>query len=128
MTASEIPSPVFRRTSLTTRQRLTPARACSTRTRMRPSLRLPRFWAAVSSPPAGFFFRLAGPGPRRLVALEAAVLVQGGPRRVGDPLVVGDGLVGGAAGVGAAEEADPPAAGLHDHHVLVAVPLLPPAV
>src|SRR3954451_16932941 len=128
MTASETPSPVLRNTSLTMRLRLTPARACSTRTRTRPSFRLARFSAAVSSPPAGFFFRLAGPGPRRLVALEAAVLVQDRPRRVGAPLVVSDPLVRGAAGVGAAEEADSPAARLDDDHVLVAVLLLPPAV
>src|SRR5688500_8053876 len=116
MTASETPSAVFRRVSLTMRQRLTPARACSTRTRMRPSLRLVRFWASVSSPPGGLFFRLSGLGPRRLVALEAAVLVQDRPRRVGDPLVVGDALVRGAAGVGAAQKADAPAARLDDDH------------
>src|SRR4051812_33923082 len=107
MTESETPSAVFRRTSFTMRQRLTPAKACSTRTRMRPSFRLVRFSAALNSPPAGFFFRLAGRRSRRLVPLEAAVLVQRGSRRIGDPLVVGDALIRRPADVGAAQEADP---------------------
>jgi hypothetical protein len=56
MAESEMSSAVFRSTSLTIRQRFTPAKACSTRTRMRPNFRLVRFWAAVNSPPGGFFF------------------------------------------------------------------------
>src|SRR5947209_20461436 len=106
MTESEVPSAVFRKTSFTIRQRFRPASACSTRTRMRPSFRLARLSAALSSPPAGFFFRLAGLRSRRLVPLEAAVLVQRGPGGVGDLLVVGDPLVRRAADVGAAQEAD----------------------
>src|SRR5687768_8730929 len=127
MTASDTPSAVSRKTSLTARQRFTPARACSTRTRMRRNVRLVRFSAGVSSPPGGFFFRPVGLRARRLVPLEAAVLVQRGPRRVGDPLVLGDGLVRRPADVGAAQEADPLAPGLHDDHVLVGVLLLPTA-
>ncbi len=56
MTASETPPFVFRSTSLTMRARFTPARSCSTFTRIRASLRLVRFSAAVSSPRGGFFF------------------------------------------------------------------------
>src|SRR4051794_28569170 len=97
MAESEISAAVFRSTSLTMRQRLTPAKACSTRTRIRPSSRLTRFAAAVSSPPRGFFFRLARLGHGRLVPLKAAVLVQHRPGRVLDTLLVGDGLVRQAA-------------------------------
>src|SRR5258708_30038315 len=107
MAESETSSAVFRSTSLTMRQRFTPARACSTRTRICPNFRLLRFSAAVSSPPGGFFFRLAGLGPCRLVPLEPAILIQDGPRRLGDPLVVRDGLVRYPADVGAAPQADP---------------------
>src|SRR5437660_492724 len=128
MTASETPSAVFRKTSLTMRQRFTPAKACSTRTRMRPNFRLVRFSAAVNAPPAAFFFRLAGLHSGWLVSLEAAVLVQHGPRRIGDPLVVGDALVRCPADVGAAQEADPLAARLDHDHVLIAVGLFPAAV
>src|SRR5437660_5251887 len=125
MTESETPSAVFRKTSFTMRQRFTPAKACSTRTRMRPNVRLVRFSAAVNSPPAAFFFRLAGLRYRWLVSLETAILVQDGPWRIGDALVVGDALVRGPADVGAAQEADALAVRLHNHHVLVAVDLLP---
>src|SRR6266568_3703950 len=107
MTESETPSAVFRKTSFTMRQRFTPVSACSTRTRMRPNFRLVRFSTAVSWPPAGFFFRLAGFRYRGPVPLETAVLVQDGPRRIGDPLVVGDALVRSPADVGAAQEPDP---------------------
>ena len=55
MTASETPSFVFRNTSLTMRERFTPARLCSTFTRIRANFRLVRFSAAVSSRPGGFF-------------------------------------------------------------------------
>src|SRR5947207_6794629 len=128
MTESETPSAVFRKTSFTMRQRFTPANACSTRTRMRPSFRFVRLSAAVNSPPRGFFFRRAGLGSRGLVPLEAAVLVQDGSRRIGDPFPVGDALVRRAADVGAAEEAHALAAGLDDSDVLVAGHLLPAAV
>src|SRR5215216_7604674 len=128
MTESEAPSAVFRRASFTIRQRFTPASACSTPTRMRRSLRLARLSAAVSSPPAGFFFRPAGRHPRRRVPLEAAILVQDGPRRVGDPLPVGHPLVRRPARGRPAQEADAPAAGLYDHQVAVAVDLLPAGV
>src|SRR5207302_1104495 len=128
MTESEAPSAVFRRTSLTMRQRLTPASACSTRTRTRRNFRLAPFSAAVNSPPAGFFFRLAGLDPRRRVPLEAAVLVQDGPRWVGDPLSVRGPLVRRPAGMRPAQETGAPAAGLGDDYVAIAVLLLPAAV
>src|SRR5438067_314132 len=128
MAESETSSLVFRSTSLTIRQRFTPASACSTRTRMRPNFRLARLSAAVNSPPAGFFFRLAGLCPRRLVPLEAAVLVQDRAPRVGEPLSVGDALVRHTAGVAAAQVVDALAARRGDDHVLIAVGLLPTAV
>ncbi len=56
MAESETPSLVFRKTSFTMRERFTPARACSTLTRMRASFRFVRFSAAVSFPRGGFFF------------------------------------------------------------------------
>src|SRR5215211_2478865 len=124
MTESETSSAVFRKTSLTMRQRFTPASACSTRTRIRPNFRLARFSAAVSSPPRGFFFRLARLGHGGLVPLEAAVLAQHRTRRVVDALLIGDRLVRHAALVGLAQEVDAPAVGAGDDHVLVAVRLL----
>src|SRR3954454_10363423 len=128
MTESETSSAVFRKTSLTMRQRFTPARACSTRTRTRPNFRLVRFSAAVSSPPRGFFFRLAGLVHCWFVPLEAAILVQHRPGRIGDALPIGDRLVRHPALVGLAQELDAPAVGASDDHVLVAVRFLPPAV
>src|SRR5438094_94177 len=106
MTESETSSAVFRKTSLTMRQRFTPASACSTRTRIRPSSRLVRFSASVSSPPRGFFFRLARLGHRGLVSLKATILVQHGAWRIGDAFPVGDALVRHPARVGLAQEVD----------------------
>src|SRR3954451_19290095 len=60
MAESEAPGLVFRNTSFTMRDRFTPARACSTRTRMLANFRLVRFSAAVSSPWRGFFFQRFG--------------------------------------------------------------------
>src|SRR5690349_12703597 len=123
MTASESPSLVFRKTSFTARQRFTPAKACSTSTRTRASLRFARFSAAVNSPPGGFFFRLPGLLHRRLVPLEPRVLVQHRPRRIGDALLVGDPLVVRLAGAGPAQEPDPLTPCARDDHVLVGVRL-----
>src|SRR5581483_7202098 len=128
MTESESPSLVFRKTSFTMRQRFTPASACSTLTRTRANLRFVRFSAGVSSPPRGFFFRLASFLDRRLVPLESGVLVQHRPRRVGDALLVGNLLVVRLAGAGLTQEADALTAGVRDDHVLVAVRLLLAAV
>src|SRR5213082_2709623 len=112
MAESETPSLVFRKTSFTMRQRFTPARACSTLTRTRANFRFVRFSAAVSSPPRGFFFRLASFLDRWLVPLEPRVLVQDRPRRVGDTLLVGDLLVVRLAGIGPAQEANALPAGV----------------
>ena len=128
MDASDNPGFLLRKTSLTTRLRFTPAMACSTRTRSRASLRLARFCAALSSRRGGFFFRLPGLAHRRLVALEARVLVQGGARRVLQVRLVGDPLVVGGAGVGAAEEQHPLGGAADHEHVLVRVRLLLAAV
>ena len=128
MTASDTPSLVLRNTSLTMRQRFTPARSCSTWTRICASFRLVRFSASVSSPRGGFFFRLAGFLHCRLIALESGILVQGGPRRVGDPFRIGHLFVVRLAGVRSAEVVNPFASGVDDDHVLVAMLLLAPAV
>src|SRR5262245_62392493 len=88
MTVSDTPSLVLRNTSLTMRQRFTPARSCSTWTRICANLRLVRFSASVSFPRGGFFFRLAGFLHRRLIALESGILVQGGPWWVGDSFFI----------------------------------------
>src|SRR2546428_13984228 len=93
MTASDTSSLVLRNTSLTMRERFTPARSCSTLTRICANFRLVRFSASVSFPRGGFFFRLAGFLHRRLIALESGILVQGGPRRVRDPLLCGSPFV-----------------------------------
>src|SRR6185369_9042348 len=124
MTESESPSLVFRKTSLTARQRFTPASACSPLTRTRASLWFVRFSAGVSVPPGGFFFCLASLLDRWLVPLKSGVLVQHRLRRVGDGLLIGHRLVMPAARAGAAQEADPLAPGVANDHVLVGVRLL----
>src|SRR6516165_6547112 len=128
MTASDTPSLVLRNTSLTMRQRFTPARSCSTWTRIWANFRLVRFSASVSSPRGDFFFRLAGFLHRRLIALESAILVQGGPRRVGDLFLIGHLFLMRLARVRFAEVVNPFAPGVDDDHLLVAMLLLAPAV
>src|SRR5256885_7055788 len=128
MTASDTPSLVLRNTSLTMRQRFTPARSCSTWTRICANFRFVRLSASVSSPRGGFFFRLAGFLHCRLIALESGILVQGGPRRVGDPFLVGYLFVMRLARVRLAEVVNPLSPGVDDDHVLVAMLLLAPAV
>src|SRR6185295_19528200 len=107
MAASDTPSLVLRNTSLTMRQRFTSARSCSTWTRICANFRLVRFSVSVSSPRGGFFFRLAGFLHRRLIALESAILVQGGLRRIGDPFLIGDLVVMRLARVRLAQVVDP---------------------
>src|SRR5260370_11412549 len=128
MNASVTPCLVLRNASLTMRQRFTPARSCSTWTRSRANFRLVRFSASVSSPRGGFFFRLAGLLHCRLIALESGILVQGGPRRVGDPFLIGYLFVMRLAGVRWAQVVNPLPPGVDDDHVLVAMLLLAPAV
>src|SRR5438445_1851980 len=128
MTASDTPSLVLRNTSLTMRERFTPARSCSTLTRICANFRLVRFSASVSSPRGGFFFRLAGLLHGRLIALESGVLVQGGLRRVGDPLRIGYLFLMRLARVRLAEIVNPLPPGVDDDHVLVAMLLLTPTV
>src|SRR5437764_9575635 len=128
MAESETSSLVFRSTSLTIRQRFTPASACSTRTRMRPNLRLVPFSASVNSPPGGFFFRLARLRHRWLVPLEAAILVQDRVGRIGDAFPIRDALVRHAAGVGLAQVVDALAGGAGDNDVLIAMHLLAAAL
>src|SRR5437867_6990355 len=89
MTASDTPSLVLRNTSLTMRQRFTPARSCSTWTRICANFRSVRFSASVSSPRGGFFFSLPGLLHRRLILLQSVVVVHGVPRRVGHPALIG---------------------------------------
>jgi hypothetical protein len=128
MTVSDTPSLVLRKTSLTMRQRFTPARSCSTWTRICANLRLVCFSASVSFPRRGFFFRLAGFLHRRLIALESGILVQGGLRRIGDPFFIGHPFVVRLARARSAEVVNPFAPSVDDDHVLVAMLLLAPAV
>src|SRR6266478_4412123 len=128
MTASDTPSLVLRNTSLTMRQRFTPARSCSTWTRICANFRLIRFSASVSSPRGGFFFRLASFLDCRLIALESGILVQGGPRRIGDPFLIGYLFLMRLAGVRLAQVVNPLPPGVDDDHVLVAMLLLAPTV
>src|SRR5260221_3488100 len=124
MTASDTPSLVLRNTSLTMRQRFTPARSCSTWTRIGANFRLVRFSASVSSPRGGFFFRLAGLLHCRLIALESGILVQGGPRRVGDPFLIGYLFFIRLAGGPWAQVVDPLPPRVDHDHVIVAMRLL----
>src|ERR671925_1956252 len=128
MTASDTPSLVLRSTSLTMRQRFTPARSCSTLTRICANFRLVRFSASVSTPRGGFFFRLTGLLHCRLIALESGILVQGGLRWVGDPFLISDLLLMRLAGVRLAQVVNPLPPGLDDDHVFVAMLLLASAV
>src|SRR5438876_7256632 len=127
MTASDTPSLVLRNTSLTMRQRFTPARSCSTWTRICANFRLIRFSASVSSPRGGFF-RLASFLHCRLIALESGILVQGGPRRIGDPFLIGYLFVMHLARVRLAQVVNPLPPRVDDDHVLVAMLLLAPTV
>ena len=70
------------------------------------------------APPCVAFFGLEGLTHLRFVTLKAGVLVQRGPPRVADGLPIGDFLVMGLPGVRAAQIADPPRLGVHDHDVL----------
>src|SRR5207248_11432441 len=115
---------LFRNTSWTMWLRFTPAIACSTRTRVRASLRLDRFSCSGRSPPGRFFFRLTGLAYRRLIPLEPRILVQGGPWRVAQACLVRDPLLVGLTGVGPAQEQHPAVRGADDEHVLVRVRLL----
>src|SRR5437879_3397399 len=128
MTASDTPSLVLRNTSLTMRERFTPARSCSTLTRICANIRLVPFSASVSAPRGGFFFRLAGSLHGRLIALESGILVQDGARRIGNVFVIGNLLLVRLAGVGFAQVVDPWPLRMDDDHVLVAMLLLAPAV
>src|SRR5712671_8150244 len=117
MTVSDTPSLVLRSTSLTMRQRFTPARSCSTLTGICANFRFVRFSASVSSPRGGFFFRLASFLHCRLIALESGILVQGGLRRVGDPLLSGYLFLMGLARVRLAEVVNPLPPGVDEDHV-----------
>src|SRR6476619_5790489 len=128
MTASDTPSLVLRNTSLTIRERFTPARSCSTLNRICANLRLVRFSASVSSPRGGFFFRLAGFLHCWLIALKPRILVQAGLRWVGAPFLIGYLFVVRLAGIRLAEVVNPFPPGVDDDHVLVAMLLLAPAV
>jgi hypothetical protein len=128
MTASDTPDLVLRNTSLTMRERFTPARSCSTLTRICANFRLVRFSASVSSPRGGFFFRLAGFLHCRLIALESGVLEQGGPRWIGDPFLIGYLFVMRLARVRLAQVVNPLPPSVDDDHVLIAMLLLAPTV
>src|SRR5437773_12509774 len=97
MTESAMPSLVRRRTSLTIRHPLTPARKFSTMTRAlekRPlSIRAP----ALNSWPLGFFW-LGSQYTCRLIALKAGILIERGVDRITDRGLVSGFLVVYAAG------------------------------
>jgi hypothetical protein len=59
-----MPAFVFRKVSLTLRERFTPARACSTQTRRRALWRFVRFSPAVRLPGRGFFSVAASGRPQ----------------------------------------------------------------
>src|SRR6059036_2494259 len=124
MDASDNPGFLFRNTSLTIRHRFTPAMACSTRTRSFANLRFAAFSAAVSSPPFGFFFRLAGLLHRWLISLKPCVLIQGGARRIAQVFLIGDPLVAGRTRISPAEEQDLLIRSAGQQDVLVRVRLL----
>ena len=121
MTASDTPSLVCRKTTLTIRARFTPARACSTLTRTWANVRLVCFSAAVSAPPGGFFFRLAGLPHGWFVPLKARIFVQDCPRWIGQVLLIGHLFLVRLTDVGLTQEADPSASSTDDDHVLVGV-------
>src|SRR5256886_6726457 len=83
-----------------------------------------RFSASVSSPRGGFFFRLASFLHCRLIALESSILVQGGPRRIGDPFLIGYLFVMRLARVRLTQVVNPLPPSVDDDHVLVAMLLL----
>src|SRR4051794_7543329 len=82
---------------------------------------VPRLSPRTSPPPA--FFRLLGLRLQRLVPLETPILLQDGPRRIGDPLPASDTLVGAPADIGGAQETDALAPRLHND-LVVAVHIL----
>src|SRR5438067_7953990 len=127
MTASDTPSLVLRKTSLTMRERFTPARSCSPLTRICANFRFLRFSASVSSPRGGFFFRLASFLHCRLIALEAGILVHGDPRRTGDPFLIGNLFLMRLARVRLAQVANLSHPLRDDYLVLAAVLLRTPA-
>src|SRR5262245_54052311 len=106
------------------RQRLTPESACSTLTRMRANFRFVRFSAAVSPPRGGFFSRLPRLLDRRVIPLEARILVQDGLRRIGNSFGIGNLLIVRLARARPAQEVDASPRQGHDDDVLVGVRLL----
>src|SRR4029450_2452321 len=82
ITRSEMPSVVRRKTSLTIRQRLTPAMACSTTIRTEEMIRFRKRSSMLSACPLGFF-GLGGQHTLWLIALKAGVFIKGGIDRIG---------------------------------------------
>jgi hypothetical protein len=127
MTRSEKPGLRLRKTSLTMRQRLTPAMTFSTRTREPARSWLSQRSETVKSLPFDFF-RLEGQHSGRLIALKASVLMKGSVRRIGDSLLIGQFLVMGLAWHGGAEIQHPLAGAMNQRQVLVGMGFLLPAV
>src|SRR5262245_24251972 len=119
MARSPNPSVVLRNVSFTMRHRLTPARACSTHTRMRDNLRLLRLSSSVSSRPLGSFFRLASFLHWRFITLKARVLVQDRFTGIEYLLLISNLLVMGLPSVGATEIQHPLAGSVHHEHVFL---------
>src|SRR5205085_1942484 len=127
-TASDMFSVVLRSVSFTIRLRLTPAMACSTRTRICANFRLTRFSRSVSGCRFVFFFRLASSCHRGLIALKPCILVQGHLGRKRDGLLIDDLLLVYGPGVGGTQVQHAPARRVDHEHVLVGMCLLLPAV
>ena len=128
MAESETPALVLRKTSFTMRQRLTPARACLTRTRRLANLRLVRFSAGVRSAAARLFF---SPGrsqlpPARILGIPYPCTRSPQADRRCPPDQRSS--YHGSCRRRSAQEIDALALQRGDDHVLVAVGLLLPAL
>lgn len=92
MTRSEKPALVLRNTSLTMRQRLTPAMVFSTMIRVPAMNSLSQASAILNAWPFGFFW-LKCQHAFGFIALKAGVFAQRGSGRIGDGLCIGQLLV-----------------------------------
>src|SRR5688572_13236081 len=102
MTISEKPGLVLRKTSLTIRQRLTPAMVGSTTMRAVEIMVLSHWSVTLRSRPLGFFW-LISHHTTGFVALKASVFAQGGPGWISNRLLIHHFLVVGLTNLSRAE-------------------------